>query len=323
MDYGQSSAGGQSTVPESNHPITSGQAGTTVQPVSSGSAETGDIVLQTAESSGQRKRWVVVLAIIAAAILLGVIVWLVFGSAFGNNASVSMKNSFNRFANYVVSGVEDDKDISTEYDPSEGYYFLTHQTTSEEQAELYNNTGVLLNNFMKDYRAGRGNIEETDLLGAAVNDESQLMNFMSIVYTKQLPTRSYIEDTYLESGSAAALQELLRYYDFSQVDGNSYAEEFSVDYENWVSAQIANFDIYRDNDCLVDGTASLYCIRQKGDADLNETLSASNDAIKEARATLSGYFGFSNSFVANAFVINDLLNGAAGNSNTMTGGNGE
>lgn len=289
-------------------------------PLSSG---TGDIVI--GDTGKKRKKWWVIGGIAGLVLVIIIIVIVLLSGGLLNWKGVfsgGLKSSFNKFANYVVNGTDSVDDIGEKYSVSNSYYFVTNQKTEEEQKLLYNDTSELLREFVNTYlNANKSEIKQEELLTSSIEDEDQLLEFMKVVYTKKPISNADITSLYVEKGSGVKSDELDQYYDFTGLKENKYASGFQSVLDSYISSWIAILGTYQSSGCL-DKYIDYVCVNNIADEAVVAKIESYDEEMRNAMSDLQFYYGRTDDFVANVFIINALLNNRSIEStNTVTGGN--
>lgn len=172
----------QLAVPMAQQPMTH-------QTIMSGS---GDVVLSTGgEKKGGRKKWIVVLAILAVvALLIGIGVWIKIKED-ENGRITEIRNSFNMFANYVIDGEARTTKIDSDFNQSLKYYIM------DGDMSMYERSGELFDNFVALYNDNSDADKITKypaILGNAINSEQQLIESLKELYANKKANQKAIND---------------------------------------------------------------------------------------------------------------------------------
>ena len=267
----------------------------------------GDTILKN-DGAGSNKKSLIIGGVIAGAIILVLVV--VFAVVMGNNGGGSNSNSgvldsvsFNRLINYVTTGEESEAEITSVYDDSESYYFSSDFESEEIKESVYDKTKDLLDKFAGNYQNG-----EIQSLNGLVKTVKNMYDFMYIVDLKAPISEPDATKKIIENGETSATEELLAYYDFSNLSDNSYADSFYGAYANWVNALVDEVRFFRNYNCVSDSYMVLSCVANKGEkivAEWNEV----KKKVKDSYEAWGAYLGNADDFVANIYAINDLLQG--------------
>lgn len=281
-----------------------GGVGTPV--ISSGPADGPVFVGGGSTATQGPKKWVIaVVAVVVLAVVAGIVALIILKKS-GSSTVDDVKNSFYKFANYVLSGEDSSAAITEEYDATDRYYFLANQNTSENQSRLYADTGKLLKDFKGKYDklpAGAFG-DKSQGIEQNVNDVASLFDFMELVYTKKRLFKPDIRDMYLENGYDGAYNEALAYYGGLNDSENSYVAGFSELFKMWVKDQLDILEDYNKNGCIVDKTVNLQCVYDKVQNAEGEKVESEFDRQGE----LNRYYNLDANFIVDIFIINALMN---------------
>ena len=289
--------------------INSGNAGgmnmNYMMPVGSGA---GDIVIGE-DGSTKSKKWLVICGAIFGIVVVGLLGWLAVESIMKNSvpSTGDLKQSFNKFANYVLSGEELTTEINPELDVFYNYYFTNGVSVDNDRKELYEHTSALFTPFLEMYERtiSKGHFSSDDeKLTAVANDEVQLLEFFSAVYVKPEIAFEDIIDVYGKGGADGVKQYLDDYYHGDTE--NPYYSGFSDYLKKWVDWQVKALDVYNSKGCIVDGT-----IKQSCSIDSEEDkakVRGYNKNARNAKTFLDSYYNLSDNYVLNVFVMNALVN---------------
>lgn len=274
--------------------------------VTSGS---GDIIL---DSGGGKSKGKIILAVIGVIVLIVVIVIaFMYGSSFmGAQKNSELRVKFNRYANYVLYGEESDEEIDSDLYLNYDYYFSNNDLDDEGRREMYDRVDELFSAFLEEYE-GIDNLEtitdDEGLLEERVESEKQLLDFIRVVYIKDYLNSYDVYGMYIFDGREAALSDAKSYYEFPDMEDNQYVIDFVEDYDYWVDNTIKMLDLYNNNGCIYENTIDHGCMNGKSDEVLNE-LSEVKEAVLDGEEYVEYYYGLSNDYILNMFVINALMN---------------
>lgn len=276
-------------------------------PVISSSPSDGPVFVGGGSTATQGpKKWVIaVVAVVVLAVVAGIVALIILKKS-GSSTVDDVKNSFYKFANYVLSGEDSSAAIAEEYDATDKYYFLANQNTSENQSRLYADTGKLLKDFKNKYSklpAGAFG-DKSQGIEQNINDVASLFDFMELVYTKKRLFKPDIRDMYLENGYDGAYNEALAYYGGLNDSENSYVAGFSELFKMWVKDQLDILEDYNKKGCIVDKTVNLQCVYDK-------VQNAEGEKVEpefNRQGELNRYYNLDANFIVDIFIINALMN---------------
>lgn len=277
----------------SGAPMNTGGAGGT------GGAGTGDIILAPEKKS---KKWWIVGGVVGAVGVI-IVVWLVLSNGLFNGGKISLRKTFNEFANYVLYGEEKDDEIDVELDTSYDYYFNNNM----DNTEMYDTVDELFSDFFNLASRSLNANTEGDLI-KQIGDERELLSFMRVIYPVRRPVIKDVIEKYSSNGREATVSFFNDYYDYSTLLDNDYADTFKEDFEYWVETAVDLVSLYVDNNCLSNGELDDSCERLVGDGEKDKLLSDKKSEYLRADAFLAYDYGLSINFVLRVFVINALIN---------------
>ncbi|MDO4742221.1 MAG: hypothetical protein Q4A79_02495, partial [Candidatus Saccharibacteria bacterium] len=254
------------------------------------------------------KRGLLIILIIALAMGVGVLIFVVLRMNFGGKTIASAEESFNRFANYVISGEESTMPIEGEFDLGESYYFMSEQINKEAQATIYKKTGELLEGAVSSFNKVKeeGSVA-LSLLQSELLSMNQMLELMEIVYLKEEISGKKIIDEYVEKGRAGAIQALDNYYDYRGIKDNPYVNDFKATYEKWVDLRVSYEDVFSQYGCFKNGVQDLICLKNNGG---EKIASGAQDSLEEAwklYEKLNYYYNLDTNFVLGVYRVNDLI----------------
>ena len=277
-------------------------------PVISSSPADGPVFVGGGSAAEKKpKKWLIaVIVVVAVAVLAGIVALAILKKSGGSSTVDDVKNSFYKFANYVLSGEDNSAAITASYNVGDDYYFLVNQNTPENQKKLYANTSKLLKDFKGKYDklpAGAFG-DKSQEIGQNVDDIVSLFDFMEIVYTKKRLFKLDIRDMYLENGYDGAYNEALAYYGGLNDSENSYIAGFSELFKMWVKDQLDILEDYNKKGCIVDKTVNLQCVYDKVQNAEGEKVESGFNRQGE----LNSYYNMNANFIVDIFMVNALMN---------------
>lgn len=282
---------------------------------------TGDIVIGEEKSTKSRK-WLVVCGVMIGVVVLGLLGWFVAKSIMKNGVSSTgdLKQSFNKFANYVLSGEELTTEISPELDVFYGYYFTDETYTDEEKVTINKKAEDLFTDFEKVYIGviDKEKITSNDeMLIAFVSDSEKILDFLSVIYMKPRIEVEKIADVYISGGSDSVQEYVDSYYD--ALSGNQYYEEYKNATKKWAGLLVQSLELYNKAGCIVDGKVNWDC-----QVASNDTATVMEERIMDyldVESTLDSYNkNRSKNLVLKVFVMNALINDGDVSKYVTTGG---
>lgn len=260
-----------------------------------------------ASGGGSRgsKKGLIIGGILIVLLVVGLIVGLVVmnGSRKGGNSN-SSNVAFNNLINYVTSGTKSNVDVTSEYDVANDYYFLNGWDDENQKKEIYDETKKMMDDFVGVYKDG-----DNQILNNLVKNTKDQFDFMYVMDSEEKVYSMKAAMEIIKNGDSKGKQNLLNYYKFSGLDGNSYADEFLKVYSEWIDALIAEIKIYEDNNCISGMYIDTECVANKNDENLNTTVAEATENANSLYSDVAYYYDLSSNFVNNVYYINDLLHG--------------
>lgn len=292
MDSGQNNSFGS--------PISSGdfdvnQAGGAANPsgmefqgvVSSGS---DDIVIGGVEPKKNRKPMIIALALVGVlavvAIVLGVVMMSGGGKGGGNvdEEDLSLQESFNLYANYLLYGEKKTDDITGEVSGDQDYavYNYNGDFSYDEAEELLGN----LNDIIRYYYNEDGKVFDNTYLGRMLlSDESALL-FLKAYSSDSEYDNERLTELLLRSGFDAALEEVSN--NVKRFEDDSMYLDYKEAREKYNGIFLYRVSIFNENGCFEDGLLNGKCAKsikfddEHSSERLEELLSAILDIVHEA-----------------------------------------
>ncbi len=269
-------------------------------------SNTGDIVVGD-DSKKSKNGLAIGLIVVFVIAIIAVLVLFLSKNVINVVSKDELKVSFNKFANYVISGQELDTDINPELDYSYNYFLNKYDIDNKE--DMYENTKKLFLNFEEKYNRYNNKDELTrfrEYLDGMISTEGDLAVFMSRVYIKDLPSMMDVLADYARNGRNDALVKYKNYYYLNDVDNNEYITTFSSDYNDWLDKNIELFDLYNSSGCINNTDILVSCALGEQNRDF---VSDSIENIDLLYESLEDSYDFSNGFIKIVYVINSLING--------------
>lgn len=276
-----------------------GSSAPTNAPISS---DNGDIVLG-GDGRKSKKWWAIGIIVVVLLVALG-IVFIIMNISGGRKETKGLKESFNRFANYTLSGHELDTQIDPEIDLDGNYYLNNNE---DNKAEMYSRVEDLFLVFKEQYF--RSDISKTaqqsEYYDDIVNAEEDLAVFMSKVYTKDLPSEQDLMASYAINGRDTTIEKFNNYYSLDVLNNNRYAVDFHNHYKEWLDNSLNMLDIYNASGCINDKEIFVACSLTEQQ---NETITDLVKIIDNNYVALKDSYELSNHFIRMIFIINSLIN---------------
>ena len=243
--------------------------------------DTGDIMLGGSAPSGKKRRWpFVVIGVLAlVAVVLGVVMG-VTNMGGGNNTSsaLSVEQSFNNVANYVLYGEDSSEDIGW-YDPTRLYYFSnTLLEGSDEDNVQFVDDIVNRWDYFKDKNSAF--LMENDEDGALVEWTEIISNYMLFLrdyYETDIFGTDEIQSFYLENGMLKTMELITeKYKRFSLEESPEVYHEYYELVSDLHAMELRAMESYDAAGCFVDGQLVHECVLSVNTASEDNALNYSS-----------------------------------------------
>ena len=218
----------------------------------------GDIYLPATKAKGGKKIWILIAGIIAVLLVAAIAVLLVTGnrnSGGGRGTTTNYQESFNRYANYLVSGEVSTAELSGDYDGSKVYEI--------ERAVDNNDVNYMsiLNGYWNDFvdRARSG--DKTQALEQQIQHQGRLMKFITQYTSMAKHEREDLIKSYLTKGKDNTIVEVNKEYDLLIDEEYEYSKLYAEAMKAWTKAAIDMYGVYIDAGCVSNtGELNAVCV---------------------------------------------------------------
>lgn len=239
------------------------------------SDDTGDIILNTDEGKKSKKWWIVggVLGLVAIAAAVAVGLWLKPWEWSGRNDDSgfkeTIKESFDKYANYLVNGRVSKEPLEEEYIYGRSYALGRAINTLdydyfEKLADYWSDFWQMYDN--QDVIAVDGIIRQNDM-----------MDFMITYYKEAYITDYDLLKRYNNEGSDVIRSYISREYEKLEKMEYGLADDFAIAMKNKLLSQIDLYDIYAQGGCIIEDRLDYDCI---------DSLQAADDTKAKLRELL-------------------------------------
>lgn len=257
-------------------------------PVSSG---TGDIVL----GGGQKKskRGLIIGIILGLVLVVGVVVGvLVLPGVLKTNDN---KVAFNKYANFVLYGNEDEGYRGTDYEIS---YFESQMSDIEKARAFFDKADVLWS---------KTDVEISGDLGAEYSQQREMYEFLSVIYKRDILRRNVVTEYYIENGEEATKKYIDEYYDVSEETSNLYLRDLKETFSLWGNSIMDKIAIYDNVGCLTQ-FEDYGCFNDKASDEQKEKAEDLNAEYAQNNQIYVNYFSTYQTYVLVLQQVSDTLN---------------
>ena len=235
------------------------------------SGDTGDIILNTDEGKKSKKGWIVgaILGLIVIAAVVTV-AWLKpWEQGGGSDSSFidTVKEKYNIYANYLVSGEVSDEPLTGVYETGR-LYALDKAVGRIDKVDRDYLTNAM--DYWNDYwvyyssdsnqlgKEKSSNMKKLDFI-YEIGEQNRLMNFVFFYYTRIFRSGDELLSLYLEQGREGALREIERLYDSVGDNGFNKTDAFWVASKAEAVASVDLYDKYMLAGCIKEKIVDISC----------------------------------------------------------------
>ena len=205
----------------------------------------------------KKKNKIIMISLAVMGILLFVVLlcFLLMNVLGNSNQNASVKNSFNRYANYFIYGENESNDLAATYSNPDDSYFIRN-AGAWESPEYLSTFNDLFNTFYNEYSGSI--INDSDLSNWA-NNYAREVSLVVKYYNAGLPFLREVLDKYAIGGEVAAKNEALNnlqsYKDIGKFSGVDFYDE-SI---QLVDKYLKQASIYDEMGCITNGEMNYSC----------------------------------------------------------------
>jgi len=267
-----------------------------------GAFEAGDIVLP-ASGSPKKGRKGLVFLILVFVLVLGGGGYLYFSSSFRYSGDI--RESFNKYANFLLYGKESTEDMNAEYSFTEDYYVIQQINDRDHFADFISKSNSLRDAVNKHIETLESN-KNNDII-VQWNILIKKSQFVEVYYAKDFLGYSSIESYYVENGAEKTKEFVVNYYTNNYKE-NDYLNSL-IDYNTQRgNAVVERLEIFNSLGCI-SKVEDLACFEQRANDEQKASADALYATFRENNVEYLKYESFYDDFIASIFVLNDILNG--------------
>lgn len=245
----------------------------------------GDIKIRGEKKS---KKWLwILLAVMAGVAVVAAVVWAVM--AFLVPEELTLKESFNAYANYFLYGTESTDDIEGRYEYGSTYYLATFDLSEEQVGEHFKKSEEKYQEFLGKFN--KVIEKQPDLVSnetkKVIGDYYERLEKYSYLFMRPVLGGSALIPAFIQNDfSSTAIMESVR--DYYNLYINSPVESIRTlgeELVNKTQSFMRILSVYRRNNCLTKSSIAEVCLINTEDTSLvraNQVLSDFNDFVQES-----------------------------------------